>query len=54
VVDPAWAPITGGPGDFEDPMLDVTDADRQPNSRLSCQLKMTADLDGIILIVPSA
>lgn len=52
VVDDAWAALTGAPGAFEDPMLDVADAERQPNSRLSCQIKMTAVLDGIVLHVP--
>ena len=33
-------------------MLDVTEADREPTSRLSCQVKMTAALDGIVLRVP--
>ena len=52
VVDPAWAERAGQPSAFEDDMLDVTDADRQPTSRLSCQIKMTEALDGIILHVP--
>ena len=47
-----WAAKTGPAGDFEDPMLDVADAERRDGSRLSCQLKMSADLDGIVLIVP--
>lgn len=52
VVDPAWWDKTGGPGPMEDPMLDVTDVERRPASRLSCQLTMTVALDGIILHVP--
>ena len=52
VVDPAWFPRTGDVGTFEDQMLDVTEADREPTSRLSCQLTMTAALDGIVLRVP--
>ena len=47
-----WVDRTGTAGDFEDPMLDVADAERKANSRLSCQLKMSAALDGITLIVP--
>lgn len=53
-VTPEWAALTGTPSDFEDAMLDVTEADRQETSRLSCQIKMTAALDGIILRVPEA
>lgn len=47
-----WLGRTGPAGGFEDPMLDVADAERKDTSRLSCQLKMSADLDGITLIVP--
>jgi ferredoxin, 2Fe-2S len=43
---------TGAPGDFEDAMLDATEAERRPTSRLSCQIRMTADLDGILVEVP--
>jgi 2Fe-2S ferredoxin len=38
--------------DMEDAMLD-TAADRQPNSRLGCQLEITAELDGLELHVAS-
>ncbi len=53
VVDPAWAERAGTPSTFEDDMLDITEAGRQPTSRLSCQLKMSAALDGIVLQVPT-
>ncbi len=52
VVDPAWAERAGTPSAFEDDMLDITEADRQPTSRLSCQIRMTAALDGILVSVP--
>ena len=52
VVDPDWFARTGLIGPFEDQMLDVVEADRQPTSRLSCQIRMTAGLDGIRLEVP--
>jgi ferredoxin, 2Fe-2S len=52
VVDPAWADRAGDPGPFEEDMLDVTEAERQQTSRLSCQLKMSAALDGIVVGVP--
>lgn len=51
-VDPAWTGKAGGPSDFEDAMLDATEAERQDASRLSCQIEMSADLDGIVLLVP--
>jgi 2Fe-2S ferredoxin len=53
VVDPAWTARTGPAAAFESDMLDVTDAPRQPASRLSCQITMTADLDGIVLHIPT-
>jgi 2Fe-2S ferredoxin len=38
--------------DTEEAVLEVTNAERLPNSRLSCQIKMTADLDGLTVDVP--
>jgi 2Fe-2S ferredoxin len=52
VVDADWAARAGEVGTFEDAMLDVAEAERQECSRLSCQIRMTPDLDGIILHVP--
>ena len=34
-------------------MLECTAAERQPNSRLSCQLKMSADMDGLVVLIPA-
>lgn len=47
-VDPAWFERTGGPQACEADMLDFT-FDQRPNSRLSCQIRMTDDLDGLIV-----
>jgi 2Fe-2S ferredoxin len=52
VVSADWADKVCAPNDHEDPMLDITEAERQPASRLSCQIRMTAALDGIVLHVP--
>ncbi len=52
VVTPDWVSRVGPPNDFEEPMLDITEAERQPASRLSCQIRMTAALDGLVLQVP--
>ena len=54
VVDTGWSDRAGGPSPFEEDMLDITEAGRQPSSRLSCQLKMNAALDGIVVSVPQA
>jgi 2Fe-2S ferredoxin len=52
-VAPDWAAKTSDVGEFEDAMLDVAEAERQPTSRLSCQIKMSPALDGLTLIVPA-
>ncbi|TQO20585.1 2Fe-2S ferredoxin [Rhodoglobus vestalii] len=46
-VDEAFTDAVGEPGDLEDDMLDGTAAERLPNSRLSCQLKMNPALNGL-------
>ncbi len=51
-VDPAWYEKTGEIDDMEDTMLEMTDVEREDNSRLSCQLIASAALDGIVLHVP--
>lgn len=53
-VDPAWLEKLAEVDVFEDAMLDSTDVERTQTSRLSCQIKMTAALDGITLTVPTA
>ena len=50
-VDPAWLAKVGPPNDNEDAMLSVSN-DRQENSRLSCQIKLTDDLDGLVVTTP--
>ncbi|MDZ4097008.1 MAG: 2Fe-2S iron-sulfur cluster-binding protein [Paracoccaceae bacterium] len=52
-VDNAWSGLVGPPSGFEDAMLDVAEAERKDCSRLSCQIKMTAALDGLVLQVPA-
>jgi ferredoxin, 2Fe-2S len=50
-VDAAWAEKTGKAQAMEEDMLDFA-FDVRPESRLSCQMKVTAELDGLILRVP--
>jgi len=38
----------------EEEMLEATAVERQPESRLSCQLIMTDDMDGLIVRLPEA
>lgn len=50
-VDPAWVEKLPPKEDMEETMLDFAQ-DVQPNSRLSCQLKMTEELDGLVVTTP--
>ena len=45
-VDAAWADKVGGPGGEESDLLDLSDY-RTDLSRLSCQIRMTGDRDGL-------
>jgi 2Fe-2S ferredoxin len=49
-----WFEKVGEPDDIEFAMLDVVSGIQQPNSRLSCQIKMSPELDGIELAVAPA
>ncbi|RUT33152.1 (2Fe-2S)-binding protein [Arsenicitalea aurantiaca] len=51
-VDDAWSEAVGGPSMMEEDMLDFA-FDVKPTSRLSCQIKVREDLDGLVVHVPS-
>ena len=50
-VDEAWRAPTGEPSEMEEDMLDFA-FNIQPNSRLSCQIKVTDELDGLRVTTP--
>lgn len=50
-VDAAWTEKLGGPSEMEEDMLDFA-FDVSPSSRLSCQIRITDELDGLVLHVP--
>ena len=50
-VDEAWREITGPPSPMEEDMLDFG-YDVRTNSRLSCQIKVTEALDGLVVMTP--
>ncbi|HEY9055647.1 MAG TPA: 2Fe-2S iron-sulfur cluster-binding protein [Aurantimonas sp.] len=50
-VDEAWTEKTGEPEAMEEDMLDFA-YDVRPNSRLSCQIRISDELDGLVLTVP--
>ncbi|MCU1691865.1 MAG: (2Fe-2S)-binding protein [Frankiales bacterium] len=51
-VDEVWQAVVGPAAGLEDDMLDEALADRLPGSRLSCQLDVTPELDGLSVVVP--
>lgn len=51
-IDEAWREKTGRPNDMEEDMLDFA-FDVREESRLSCQIKITDALDGLVLRVPA-
>lgn len=47
-----WLPTVGQPAPMEEDMLDFA-FDVRPNSRLSCQIKITAAMDGLTVTTPA-
>jgi ferredoxin, 2Fe-2S len=51
-VDETWLSRLPPMNDEEDALLDGAAAERLENSRLSCQIKLAAELDGLVLRLP--
>ncbi len=51
LVDDAWMDKLSPISETEESMLDLN-PDREPNSRLSCQIPLSDDLDGIVVNLP--
>lgn len=51
-VDEAFLAIVGPPESLQEDMLDATAAERRPSSRLSCQIRLSPELDGLIVHLP--
>lgn len=49
-VDPAWLNKVGAAGDIEKEMLELEDGSSD-HSRLSCQIEVSDELDGLVLRV---
>lgn len=47
-----FAGLLGLPGDLEEDLLDMAVTERRAGSRLSCQIEVTASLDGLTVDVP--
>lgn len=52
-IDSAWTDRVGAPSDMEADMLDFA-KDPQENSRLSCQIPVTVELDGLVVRMPES
>ncbi len=51
-VDPVWVDRVGDKSPTEMALLEEV-CDGQPNSRLSCQIKVTEELDGLVVRMPA-
>lgn len=51
-VDDAWTARVGAPSEDEKDMLEAVAAERRENSRLSCQITVTDDLNGLVVDLP--
>lgn len=51
-VDPDWTDTVGGPSAMEEDMLDFA-FEVKSTSRLSCQIRVRPELDGLIVHVPT-
>ena len=52
-VQEEWREATGHPEQMEEDMLDFA-FDIRPESRLSCQIKVTEELDGLVVRMPKS
>ena len=52
-VDAAFREVTGEPDDMEDAMLEFNE-NTQPNSRLSCQIEVNPELEGLRVTTPAS
>ncbi len=52
-VDPEWLDKTGERNSMEESMLDFAN-EVEDNSRLSCQIKITEALDGLLVRIPKS
>lgn len=50
-IDEAWTEVVGKPSEMEEDMLDFG-FDVRENSRLSCQITVSDELDGLIVRLP--
>jgi 2Fe-2S ferredoxin len=51
-VDPGWAGRLPAMEEVEDELLQDTASPREPTSRLGCQVRLTDELDGLVVRLP--
>ena len=51
--EPAWRAVLGEAGEIELPMIEVS-GDETPGVRLSCQITVTPQLDGLVVRTPAS
>jgi ferredoxin, 2Fe-2S len=52
-IDEAWQAKTGTSNEEEGGMIEFSE-DKNPSVRLSCQIKVTEDLDGLVVRMPAS
>ena len=52
-VDAAWQEKVGPPSEMEESMIEFSE-DTTPGLRLSCQIKVTPELDGLVVRMPES
>ena len=53
MIDPEWSKIVGDANDEENELLEMLDV-REPTSRLSCQVQVSAGMDGMVVRLPES
>lgn len=51
-IDESFIHAVGEPGDWEEEMLEDVVSPRRAGSRLSCQIALTSELDGLAVTIP--
>lgn len=52
-VEPDWRAVTGEVTEIEEPMIEAS-GDTDPGVRLSCQITVTPDLEGLVVRTPAS
>ena len=53
-IDNSWLDKTGTPCEMEEQVLEYSNVDARPNSRLGCQVRISQALDGLVVELPES